>query len=85
MSADTIPADEEEATTASDREAEAVESRSRFHLYRDRADEWRWRLVRHNGTIIATSGEGYSSRRNAEKEMQSMVKNAPEAETLTDD
>ena len=45
----------------------AVESRSRFHSYRDRVKEWRWRLVHHNGTIIATSEKGYSSRRNVEK------------------
>jgi uncharacterized protein YegP (UPF0339 family) len=66
-------------------EAEAIESRGRFHLYRERADEWRWRLVHHNGTIIATSGEGYSSRQNAEKGMRSVMKNAPRAETLLDE
>lgn len=85
VSADMIPGNEEETTAVSDLEAEAVESRGRFHLYRDRANEWRWRLVHHNGNIIATSGEGYSSRRNAEKGMQSVMKNAPGAETLTDD
>ncbi len=80
LSVDTIPAGEKET----DREAEAVESRGRFHLYRDRANEWRWRLVHHNGNIIATSGEGYSSRQNAEKGMRSVMKNAPGAETRFD-
>jgi amphi-Trp domain-containing protein len=76
---------DEEATTAVDLDAEAVESRGRFHVYRDRANEWRWRLVHYNGNIIATSGEGYSSRRNAEKGLQSVMKNAPGAETLLDE
>ena len=46
-----------------------------FDVYRDAADEWRWRLVHQNGNIIATSGEGYTSDRsarrgNAEREAQ---------------
>jgi uncharacterized protein YegP (UPF0339 family) len=70
---------------ASARDADVVESRGRFHLYRDRANEWRWRLVHYNGNIIATNGEGYSSRQNAEKGMRSVMKNAPRAETIVDD
>jgi uncharacterized protein YegP (UPF0339 family) len=31
----------------------------RFKIYRDRAGEYRWRLRAGNGTIVATSGEGY--------------------------
>ncbi|WP_435180296.1 HVO_2922 family protein [Halorussus sp. AFM4] len=54
-------------------------SLGRFEVYRDRADEWRWRLVHRNGNIIATSGEGYTSRRNAEKGLQSVMTNAPGA------
>lgn len=34
-----------------------------FQVYRDDADEWRWRLVHDsNGNIIADSGEGYDNR-----------------------
>ncbi len=36
-----------------------------FEIYRDNADEWRWRLRHRNGRIIADGGEGYASRRNA--------------------
>jgi uncharacterized protein len=31
----------------------------KFHLYRDRKKEWRWRLTASNGRKIANSGEGY--------------------------
>lgn len=31
----------------------------KFHLYRDTAQEWRWKLKAANGQIIADSGEGY--------------------------
>lgn len=31
----------------------------KFHIYRDKKHEWRWRLKSRNGKIIADSGEGY--------------------------
>ena len=30
-----------------------------YQVYKDGADEWRWRLRAANHEIIATSGEGY--------------------------
>jgi uncharacterized protein YegP (UPF0339 family) len=39
----------------------------KFQIYRDRAGEYRWRLVAPNGDIIADSGEGYESRYNAKR------------------
>ncbi len=60
--------------------AGAAQSKGQFQVYRDRADEWRWRLVHHNGNVIADSGEGYTARRNAEKGLRSVMQNAPGAE-----
>ena len=37
-----------------------------FTLYRDRAGEWRWRLVAANGRTVADSAEGYTTKTNAE-------------------
>ncbi|MFC7194238.1 YegP family protein [Halosimplex aquaticum] len=37
-----------------------------FDVYRDAADEWRWRLVHRNGEILADGGEGYAERTNAQ-------------------
>ena len=34
----------------------------RFEVYRDDADEYRWDLEADDGEIMATSGEGYSSK-----------------------
>lgn len=31
----------------------------KFHIFKDRKNEWRWRLVASNGRTIADSGEGY--------------------------
>jgi uncharacterized protein YegP (UPF0339 family) len=36
-----------------------------FEVYRDNANEWRWRLVHRNGNILADGGEGYSRRHDA--------------------
>lgn len=63
-------------------DADAVQRHSRFHVYKDRAGEWRWRLVHRNGNIIATSGAGYSSRQNAENGLRSVMKNAPGADVV---
>lgn len=34
-----------------------------FEIFRDRADEFRWRLKASNGKIIAVAGEGYVDKR----------------------
>ncbi|MDZ7700838.1 MAG: DUF1508 domain-containing protein [Halobacteriales archaeon] len=33
-----------------------------IEVYRDEANEWRWRLLHRNGNILAGSGEGYETR-----------------------
>ncbi|SDQ24725.1 amphi-Trp domain-containing protein [Natronobacterium texcoconense] len=52
---------------------------SRFEVYQDRADEWRWRLVHWNGNIVADSGEGYASRGNAERAVRGVMRAVPDA------
>jgi uncharacterized protein YegP (UPF0339 family) len=37
----------------------------RIEVYKDRADEWRWRKVADNGNVIAESGEGYKNKSHA--------------------
>jgi uncharacterized protein YegP (UPF0339 family) len=51
-----------------------------FEVYRDNADEWRWRLVASNGNIIADSGEGYNSKQGVQRGIESVKKAAPQAE-----
>ena len=59
-----------------------IDSQATFEVFRDRAEEWRWRLVHRNGNVVATSGEGYTTRRNAEKGLRSVVENAPGADVV---
>lgn len=56
-----------------------VDSKGTFELFRDRGDDWRWRLRHSNGNIIASSGEGYSSKQKAKQGMESVRKNVPGA------
>lgn len=51
-----------------------------FDIYKDRADEWRWRLVAGNGRIIADSGEGYSSESNARRAVENVQSDAEGAD-----
>lgn len=51
-----------------------------FRIYRDSADEWRWRLVAPNGNIIADSGEGYNSKQGVQRGIESVKRSAPRAE-----
>lgn len=60
----------------------AGDSLATFQLFQDRADEWRWRLRHHNGNVIASSGEGYTTKQNAKKGLRSVVRNAPGAEVV---
>lgn len=52
---------------------------ARFELYRDRAGEFRWRLVHANGHVIADSGQGYASKQKAMQGIRSVERNAPDA------
>lgn len=38
-----------------------------IEIYRDEANEWRWRLLHRNGNILAGSGEGYANRGGARR------------------
>jgi len=53
-----------------------------FELYRDRAGQWRWRLRHDNGNIVADSGEGYANRADARNGIESVRRNAPDAEVV---
>lgn len=52
-----------------------------FEVYEDNAGEYRWRLRHRNGTIVADGGEGYSSRTKTFVGIDSVKRNAPNAET----
>jgi uncharacterized protein YegP (UPF0339 family) len=54
--------------------------RPHFEVYKDRADEWRWRMVASNGRIVADSGEGYSSRSGARRALRNVQGNADDAD-----
>ena len=53
----------------------------KFELYADKAGEFRFRLKARNGQIIATS-EGYVTKASCENGIESVRKNAPEAEVV---
>ena len=63
-----------------DQTAEGFEvvTNPKFEMYKDKADEFRFRLKARNGEIIATS-EGYTSKAACENGIESVRKNAPEA------
>lgn len=56
--------------------------RARFEVYRDSAGEYRWRLRHWNGNVIADSGEGYETKRGALDAVESVRKNAPNADVV---
>jgi uncharacterized protein YegP (UPF0339 family) len=47
--------------------------RCTFEIYRDRALEYRWRLRDTIGTLIADSGEGYSTEAGARQGIQNVI------------
>jgi hypothetical protein len=55
---------------------------ARFEVYTDAAGEHRWRLVHDNGNVLADSGEGYASRQKCRQGIESVKRNAPEADVI---
>jgi uncharacterized protein YegP (UPF0339 family) len=59
---------------------------AKFELYKsEKSGEFYWRLRHSNGQIIATGGEGYSSKAAAKNGIESVKTNAPEAEVVEED
>ena len=54
---------------------------AKFEVYKDKRGEFRFRLKAANGEVIAT-GEGYSSKQGCLNGIESIKKNAPEAEVV---
>jgi hypothetical protein len=52
----------------------------RFEVYKDAGGEFRWRLKASNGQTIATGGEGYTTKRACLNGIDSVKRNAPDAE-----
>jgi uncharacterized protein len=52
---------------------------AKFETYKDKAGEYRWKLVHTNGQIIASSGEGYKAKVNALNGIKSVQENASSA------
>lgn len=57
-------------------------SRATFEMFVDEEGQWRWHLLHDNGNIIADSGEGYSTKHNCRKGLESVKRNAPEADVV---
>jgi uncharacterized protein len=50
-----------------------------FEIYKDRKEEFRWRLKAANGNIMATSGEGYKAKADCKKAIESIQAGAASA------
>jgi uncharacterized protein len=57
---------------------------AKFHIYKDGQAQYRWRLKSGNGEIIATSGEGYTTKANCENGIAAVKRDAPGATTEDD-
>ncbi len=73
-----------EAAKLEDQTEEGFETLTnpKFELYADKRGEYRFRLKARNGEIIATS-EGYASKAACENGIESVRKNAVDAEVVT--
>ena len=46
----------------------------KFEIYKDKAEEFRWRLKAGNGAILATAGQGYKKLADAKKGVENVMK-----------
>ena len=63
------------------KEGFATEKHPKFEIYKDKAGEFRFRLKATNGQVIAT-GEGYTTHANCINGVESVKKNAVDAEII---
>ncbi len=72
-----------EIANLEDQTAETIEAATcpKFEIYTDKAGEFRFRLKARNGEIILAS-EGYKAKASCENGIESVRKNAPEAEIV---
>jgi uncharacterized protein len=52
---------------------------ARFEIYKGKIGDFHWRLIHTNGQVIASSGEGYTTKVNAINGLNSVKENAPGA------
>ncbi len=52
---------------------------AKFEIFKGKIGDFRWRLIHTNGQIIATSGEGYTTKVNAINGINSVKENAANA------
>ena len=62
----------------------AAETNPKFEVYVDKAGEFRFRLKARNGEIIAAS-EGYKAKASCLNGIESVKKNAPDAEVVEEE
>lgn len=56
-----------------------VSSTAKIKVYRDKAGQYRWRLVGRNGKIMADSAEGYVTKHNCNQAIARFMAAAPNA------
>ena len=61
-----------------------TEKNPKFEMYTDKAGEFRFRLKAKNGQIIAT-GEGYKAKPGCKNGIESIRKNAPDADVIIEE
>jgi large subunit ribosomal protein L21 len=72
-----------EPTVEEDAAPEAKAGRP-FEIFEDKAGEWRWRLLARNGEPLARSEQGFSSKSSVVRTLDSVRRNAAEAESHTE-
>jgi uncharacterized protein len=55
---------------------------AKFEVYTDAKKEYRWRLKSSNGQVIATGGEGYTTKASCENGIDAVKRAAPAAATI---
>ena len=51
----------------------------KFQIFQDKSGEYRWRLKAANGQIVATSGEGYKQKADAQRAVTTVQQLTPTA------
>ena len=57
----------------------------KFHIYKDKKKEWRWKLVARNKNILADSGEGYKDYSTCKRAIFSIMRRAADCDIYNEE
>jgi uncharacterized protein YegP (UPF0339 family) len=79
IGASAVPLAAQQKDKDKDKKGKKEETTAVFELYKDTADEFRWRMKTGEGTLLGTSGKGYKTKEDCREVIDTIKREAAKA------